>query len=138
MGSVEAGPDLLTASANGALAGASAIAAGEFEEAGLEPMWPCTTSSAQPAHQTFPGQRRLPVPTGAVRIGQPKGAFLGIPPEPFWIGIGWSLGPSNSAGFNGVNRRERYYSTRSRVFGPKSEDVGREDVTRDLGLSVGA
>jgi hypothetical protein len=121
---LEAGADLLAAGADGAVANASAIAAGEFERAGLEPMWPCTTSSAKPTRERFTGQRRLSVPTSACRIDQPESAFLRVPSEPFWIGIGWSLRPSISAAFNRANRRKRYYGTRSRVYGLESEDLG--------------
>jgi hypothetical protein len=64
------------------------------------------------------------VPSSAFRIDQPEGAFLWVPAEPLfgiWVDL---QGSSISALFNGVNRRERYYGTRSRIFGVKSEDLG--------------
>ena len=57
VGSVEAGPDLLAAGTNGALANSPTVAAGKFGWAGLEPMWPSSSSVAQPARQAFTRQR---------------------------------------------------------------------------------
>jgi len=129
MGSVEAGADFLAASTDEAFANASAVATGWFARAELEPFWPRSTSSAQFARERFPGQRRLPVPASACRIDQPEGAFLGIPAEPFWIGIGWSLRPSISAGFNGVNRREMY-TVPGAAFSPSKARIWASSARR--------
>jgi hypothetical protein len=73
----------------------------------------------------------------ARRIDQPEGKFLDIPPEPFWIGIGWPRDPSISALLNCPNRRKRYYGTWSRVLGLKNEDLGLDSEETQTGIRAG-
>ena len=113
VGCVVAGPDRLAADADGAFSNASTIATCWPSRAGLEPLWPVSAPVAQSASRMFSGQRRFPVPASVCRIDQPKGAFLVVPPEAFWIGVifeGLTLRRDAriSALFNGSNRRERY------------------------------